>query len=261
MTKGGGRPGLQATQLVAGLHSVRTALSRSASSVVELQVESQRRDQRIAELIALAQKSDIPVNPIDRELLDRLLPGINHQGVAARIGIPPAQGESALENLLTGLDEPPFLLILDGVQDPHNLGACLRSADGAGVHAVIAPKDRCVGLTPVVCKVASGAAQSTPFFQVTNLARTLKQLKRDYNVWLIGTAGESDQELYQADFSGPLGLVMGGEEKGLRRLTREACDYLVRLPMRGAVESLNVSVATGICLYEAIRQRSLVNPD
>ncbi|MCP4283408.1 MAG: 23S rRNA (guanosine(2251)-2'-O)-methyltransferase RlmB, partial [Gammaproteobacteria bacterium] len=165
------------------------------------------------------------------------------------------QGESALENLLINLDEPPFLLILDGVQDPHNLGACLRSADGAGVHAVIAPKDRSVGLTPVVRKVASGAAESTPFFQVTNLARTLKQLKRDYNLWLVGTAGESEQNMYTADLTGPLALVMGGEEKGMRRLTRDSCDYLVRLPMHGAVESLNVSVATGVCLYEALRQR------
>jgi len=257
MTSGHERNGVQSTQLVAGVHSVRTALKRGAASVVELWVESRRRDRRIEEIIALAEKSGIQVNQIDREQLDRLLPDINHQGVAARAAVPAAQGESALENLLTNLDEPPLLLILDGVQDPHNLGACLRSADGAGVHAVITPKDRSVGLTPVVRKVASGAAESVPFFQVTNLARTLRQLKRDYAIWLVGTAGESDENLYQANLKGPLALIMGGEEKGLRRLTREACDYLVRLPMHGAVESLNVSVAAGICLYEAVRQRQL----
>ncbi len=245
----------RSTQLVAGVHSVRTALKQSATSVVELWVESQRQDQRVRDILSLAKKSGITINQVDHEQLERLVPGINHQGVAACITVPSMQGESALENLLINLDEPPFLLILDGVQDPHNLGACLRSADGAGVHAVIAPKDRSVGLTPVVRKVASGAAESTPFFQVTNLARTLKQLKRDYNLWLVGTAGESEQNMYTADLTGPLALVMGGEEKGMRRLTRDSCDYLVRLPMHGAVESLNVSVATGVCLYEAVRQR------
>lgn len=257
MTKRDERAGVQSTQLIAGVHSVRTALKHGASSVVELWVESQRRDQRTKEIIALAGRSGITVNQVAREQLDLLLPGINHQGVAARTAVPSAQGERVLENLMTALDEPPFLLILDGVQDPHNLGACLRSADGAGVHAVIAPKDRSVGLTPVVCKVASGATESVPFIQVTNLARTLERLKRDYGLWLVGTAGESDNTLYQATLTGSLALVMGGEEKGMRRLTREACDYLVRLPMRGTVESLNVSVATGICLYEAVRQRSV----
>ena len=248
---------IQATQLIAGVHTVRTLLNRSAFSVVELWVEPQRRDQRINEIVALAEKSGIRVTQAAREQLDRLLPGINHQGVAARTALASVQGESALENLLTALEEPPLLLVLDGVQDPHYLGACLRSADGAGVHAVIAPKDRSVGLTPVVCKVASGAAESVPFIQVTNLARTLARLKRDYGLWLVGTAGESSNTLYEASLTGPLALVMGGEGKGLRRLTREACDYLVRLPMLGAVESLNVSVATGICLYEALRQRGM----
>ena len=258
MTAGKERRGSQSTQLVAGIHSVRNSLMQGTLSVVELWVEAHRRDQRIGEIIALAEKSGIPVNQADREQLDRLLPGINHQGVAARTAVPSVLGESALENLLTNLDATPFLLDLDGVQDPHNLGACLRSADGAGVQAVIAPKDRSAGLTPVVSKVASGAAESVPFFQVTNLTRTLKQLQRDHGIWLVGTAGESERILYQADLRGPLALVMGGEGKGLRRLTREACDYLVRLPMHGAVESLNVSVATGICLYEAVRQRSAV---
>ena len=199
MTERNKRSGTQSTQLLAGVHSVRSALRQGTVSVIELWVESQRRDQRIGELTALAQEAEIPVRQIDRKQLDQLAPEINHQGVVARAVVPSAQGERALEELLTGLEEPPFLLILDGIQDPHNLGACLRSADGAGVHAVIAPKDRSVGLTPVVCKVASGAVQGVPFFQVTNLARTLKQLKRDHHLWLVGTAGESQQNLYQAE--------------------------------------------------------------
>ena len=152
----------------------------------------------------------------------------------------------------------PLNMGVDGVQDPHNLGACLRSADAAGVHAVIAPKDRSAGLTPTACKIASGAAESVPFVQVTNLARTLKWLREEAGVWLVGTAGEAETTLYQADLSGPLGIVMGGEEKGMRRLTREGCDLLVSLPMAGAVESLNVSVATGVALFEAVRQRSVI---
>jgi len=145
--------------------------------------------------------------------------------------------------------------VLDGVQDPHNLGACLRTADAAGVHAVIAPADRSAGLTPVACKVASGAAETVPFVQVSNLARTLRHLQDAYRLFLVGAAGEAERSLYEADLRGPLGLVMGAEGGGLRRLTREQCDLLVHLPMHGRVESLNVSVATGICLYEALRQR------
>jgi 23S rRNA (guanosine2251-2'-O)-methyltransferase len=164
------------------------------------------------------------------------------------------KGEGFLANLLDNLNEPPFLLILDGVQDPHNLGACLRSADGAGVHAVIIPKDRSVSLTDTVRHVASGAAESIPLVQVTNLARTLRDLKKR-GVWLVGTADQSGKSLYEQDLKGPLGLVMGSEWKGARRLTLEECDFQVRLPMKGRVESLNVSVATGICLYEALRQR------
>jgi len=156
--------------------------------------------------------------------------------------------------LLDQLAEPPFLLVLDQVQDPHNLGACLRSADAAGVHGVIAPRDNAVGLTPTVHKVASGAARTVPFFQVTNLARVLRTLK-ERGIWLVGAAGEAEQSIYQADLTGPLALVMGAEDTGLRRLTREECDFLVRIPMRGHVESLNVSVATGVVLFEALRQR------
>jgi 23S rRNA (guanosine2251-2'-O)-methyltransferase len=169
--------------------------------------------------------------------------------------LPASKDESSLENLLINLTKPALLLVLDGVTDPHNLGACLRSADGAGVDAVIAPKDRAAGLTPVACKVASGAAESVPFIQVTNLARTLKDLRQNYGIWTIGTSGEASQTIYQADLTIPMALIMGSEEKGMRRLTREQCDELVSIPMQGMVESLNVSVATGICLFEVNRQR------
>jgi len=243
-------------QLIGGMHSVRTALRHGPDSVLDIRVEARRRDRRMRELISLAKEMGVAVLQVSRDELDALLPKTNHQGVAACVRAPAAGDEKGLELLLNQLESPPLLLILDGIQDPHNLGACLRSADGAGAHAVIAPKDRSAGLTPTACKVASGAAESTPFFQVTNLARTLKSLREEHNIWLVGTAGEAEQTLYESDLKGPLGIVMGGEEKGMRRLTREACDFLVRLPMAGAVESLNVSVAAGICLFEAVRQRS-----
>ncbi|WP_260291636.1 23S rRNA (guanosine(2251)-2'-O)-methyltransferase RlmB [Sedimenticola hydrogenitrophicus] len=244
------------SQLVAGLHSVRTALKHGAGSLLEIWIEGARKqDRRVREVIVLARESGVPVRYVDREQLDELTVGSNHQGVAARTQVPAALDEKALEELLARLDVPPFLLILDGVQDPHNLGACLRSADATGIQAVIAPKDRSVGLTPTACKVASGAAETVPFIQVTNLARTLKGLQSEYGIWLVGTAGEAGTSLYAADLKGPLGIVMGGEEKGMRRLTRESCDLLVKLPMAGVVESLNVSVAAGICLFEAVRQR------
>ena len=191
---------------------------------------------------------------MEGEDLARVAPGLNHQGALAWVRIPASRGEADLDILLDALDVPAFLLVLDEVQDPHNLGACLRSADAAGVLAVIAPRDNAAGLTPTVAKVASGAAQSVPYIQVTNLARTLDALKAR-GVWLVGLAGEAQTDLYGLDLKGPLALVLGGEGRGLRRLTRERCDFLACLPMRGRVESLNVSVATGICLYEALRQR------
>ena len=242
-------------RLISGLHSVRTALQRGVGAVEELWIEERRRDQRIAEIRRLAREAGVPARAVPRAELERLVPGSNHQGVVARTRVSAALDESALEALIQGLQQPPFLLILDGVQDPHNLGACLRSADAAGVHAVITPKDRAVGLTSTVAKVASGAADALPFIQVTNLARTLRWLREEARIWLVGAAGEAEVSLYQADLKGPLGLVMGGEEKGMRRLTREHCDLLVRIPMFGAVESLNISVAAGVCLFEAVRQR------
>ncbi len=240
---------------IAGINSVRTALKHGADGVTEVWVEARRRDQKIREIIGSAKEAAVKIHQVDRSELDVMVPGVNHQGVVARVAVPAALGERDLESLLAQTEPPPLLLILDGVQDPHNLGACLRSADGAGVTAVIAPKDRSVGMTPTVCKVASGAAESVPFIQVTNLVRTMRWLQDEHRVWLVGTAGEAESTLYQIDLTGPLALVMGAEDKGMRRLTREACDSLVKLPMAGSVESLNVSVASGICLYEAIRQR------
>jgi 23S rRNA (guanosine2251-2'-O)-methyltransferase len=241
---------------VLGLHAVKSALLRQGGAE-ELLVDAKRRDGRVKEILELAEKAGIPWQRIPGRMLDERIPSGNHQGVALRVRERQTQDEPYLKALLKRLEEPPFLLIVDGVQDPHNLGACLRSADGAGVQAIIAPRDRSVALTPTVRKVASGAAETVPFVQVANLARTLKWLKGE-GIWLIGTAGEATQTLYEVDLRGPLAIVMGGEGKGLRRLTREQCDRLVRLPMAGSVDSLNVSVACGISLYEAVRQRGNV---
>lgn len=243
------------THLVHGLHAVQAALSRNATAVTGVWVDDTRRDARMQEILTLAQQAKVTVHNVSRQQLDAMAKGAPHQGVVAQCGQAKAHTEDDLDAILTTLTAPPFLLVLDGVQDPHNLGACLRSADAAGIHAVIAPRDKSASLTPTVRKVASGAAESVPFIQVTNLARALRSL-RDAGVWLIGADGSADTSLYDADLNGPLALVMGGEGKGLRRLTREHCDVLIRIPMHGSVKSLNVSVATGICLYEAVRQRA-----
>ena len=248
---------------IGGIHSVRAALQpRNAASapggpsdVTEVWLERKRQDRRLAELAELARGAGVRLRQVDGEDIERAAPGLNHQGVLAWVKVPASRSEADLDELLDRLDRPPFLLILDEVQDPHNLGACLRTADAVGVQAVIAPKDNAVGLTPTVAKVASGAARTVPYIQVTNLARTLDALKAR-GLWLVGLAGEADQDLYGLDLKGPLALVLGSEGRGLRRLTRERCDFLARLPMLGSVESLNVSVATGICLYEALRQRT-----
>ncbi len=186
--------------------------------------------------------------------MDRLTDEANHQGVVAFCAKTHVYSEAELKQLLQELDKPPFLLVLDGVQDPHNLGACFRSADAAGVHAIIAPKDKSVGITPVVSKVACGAAETVPFVQVTNLARTLEDLK-EMGIWIYGAAGEAEKTVYQTDLAGAVAIVLGAEGDGLRRLTRDTCDGLVKIPMLGSVSSLNVSVATGILLFEVVRQR------
>ena len=241
-----------------GLHAVQAVLKTSGSKVQELRVQKGRDDQRLKKILNMAESQSIPVTWVLRSDLDALASG-RHQGVAVLCQGAGVQDENFLFELLQELPSkepgcPPFLLVLDGVTDPHNLGACMRSADAAGVQAVIVPKDNSVGITPTVQKVACGAAETVPLVVVTNLSRTLKQLQ-DQGVWIVGAAGEAESLVYEMDLTGPMALVMGAEEKGLRRLTRENCDLLVKLPMMGAVSSLNVSVATGVCLFEALRQR------
>jgi 23S rRNA (guanosine2251-2'-O)-methyltransferase len=245
--------------VIFGIHAVEATLKQDATAIEQLWCDKQRHDKRLHGLLQLAAKKGLKAQPLTRAELDKMASGGKHQGVVARVvqaAATTARNETFLEQLLTELDVPPFLLVLDGVTDPHNLGACLRSADAAGVHAVIAPRDRACGLTPVVRKVASGAAETVPFVQVTNLSRTIKSL-RNAGVWVVGTALEEGAvSLYERDLKGPLALVLGAEGKGIRRLTRENCDDLIYVPMAGSVQSLNVSVATGICLFEALRQRN-----
>jgi len=247
---------MSADQVIFGLHAVHSLLQHHSKLVIELQVAVQRSDARLADIVSLAEISGVTVRQVPRDELDKRANGARHQGVLALCKQSPSYHEKDLPFLLDSLETPPFLLILDGVTDPHNLGACLRSADAAGVHAIIAPKDKAAGINATVRKVACGAAEHVPFFQVTNLARSLRMLQ-ERGVWLVGTAGEALSTVYQADLKGPLGLVMGSEGKGLRRLTREHCDLLINIPMYGSVSSLNVSVATGVCLFEAVRQRQL----
>lgn len=240
-------------EMVFGLHAVEAIMQRQPERVKELWVLKGREDERLSRIIELAQQFGVRPQMAARKVLDDKSESSQHQGVVARCTPEPVKGEHELEQLLDGV-ETPFLLVLDGVTDPHNLGACLRSADAAGVHGVIVPKDRSAGLGPIVRKVAVGAAESVPLFQVTNLARTLRALQ-ERGIWIVGAAGEATHTVYQSKLTGPLAIAMGAEGKGLRRLTREHCDDLISIPMAGAVSSLNVSVATGICLFEAVRQR------
>jgi 23S rRNA (guanosine2251-2'-O)-methyltransferase len=235
-----------------GFHAVTSRLRQRASTVREIYVDAERNDARAKDLRELAKRLNVRVIPVDMKRLDGMAGGVKHQGVVAQAD--PLDMPQFIEDVLEGIEEPPLLLILDGVQDPHNLGACLRVADAAGAHAVIAPKDRSVGLTTAAIKVASGAAESVPYIVVTNLARTMRDLK-DRNIWLIGTDDAAPESIYKAKLDGALALVLGAEGEGLRRLTRESCDLLVSIPMLGSVSSLNVSVASGVCLYEARRRR------
>lgn len=241
-------------EYVYGIHAVQAMLERSAKRVKRVTLVRGRLDARAQVLLDLAASVGVSVNRVAPEELDRLVDGV-HQGVVAEVAASQMWSEEMLDNLLEKLEEPALLLVLDGVTDPHNLGACLRSADAAGAHAVIIPRDRSASLTPAVRKVACGAAETVPLVAVTNLARTLKQLQQR-GLWVVGTAGEADQLLYQVDLKVPSVIIMGAEGAGMRRLTREHCDYLAKLPMAGAVSSLNVSVAAGICLFEAVRQRN-----
>lgn len=241
--------------LIYGIHAVQTAVTRTPQSVLEVWFDANRADKRMVEIQNQVRKNGLILHEVPRQELDHLLPGVNHQGVIAHCNMPSALTEAELFSLVDHLNKPALLLILDGVQDPHNLGACVRSADGVGVDAVIIPKDKSVGITPVVAKVASGALNNVPVVQVTNLARTMEQLKKA-GIWIVGMDDKGDQTLFQVDLTSPVAIALGAEGSGLRRLTKEKCDFLVKLPMLGVVESLNVSVASGICLYEALRQRT-----
>lgn len=238
--------------MIFGFHAVTARLRQEASSVEEIYIDASRHDRRMQELLHAAQAVGVRVIQADDQRLNNIVGTRRHQGVVAKAG--ELSLARNLNELLDAIDGPPLLLILDGITDPHNLGACLRVADGAGAHAVIAPKDRAVGLNATAAKVASGAAETMPYITVTNLARTLRELK-ERDIFLIGTTEDAEHSLYDADFVRPAALVMGSEGEGMRRLTRETCDMLVSVPMFGSVESLNVSVTSGVCLYEARRQR------
>lgn len=240
------------SKMIFGFHAVTARLRHDATSVEEIYIDASRHDRRMQDLVHAAKAANVRIIHADDQRLDSMVGTRRHQGVVAKAG--ELSLARNLDELLDAIEGPPLLLILDGVTDPHNLGACLRVADGAGAHAVIAPKDRAVGLNATAAKVASGAAETVPYITVTNLARTMRELK-ERDVWLYGFADDAEKTLYEADLAGPAALVMGSEGEGMRRLTRENCDVLVSIPMFGSVESLNVSVASGVCLYEARRQR------
>ena len=239
--------------IVCGLHAVLSVLQNRPQIVTDITVDAKRNDKRIEQIVLAAKQAGITVNRSLTQSLDKQVGAdIRHQGVLARIRDNHEQAD--IDGFIDTLGQDAFLLVLDGIQDPHNLGACLRSAGAAGVQAVFMPKDRSASLTPVARRAASGAAEILPIYQVSNLARTLGAIK-EKGVWLIGTADDSKDSVYQADLTGPLAFIMGSEGRGMRRLTRELCDSLVNIPMSGSVSSLNVSVATGVCLFEAVRQR------
>jgi 23S rRNA (guanosine2251-2'-O)-methyltransferase len=240
------------TRLIHGFHAVVAKLRHAPEDVKEIHVAEGRQDGRVRDLIKVAEAAGVRVLTTDAARLDGMAGGGRHQGVVAKVAA--AQKHLTIDDIVETLSGPALLLVLDGVQDPHNLGACLRVADAAGAHAVIAPKDRACGLNATAIKVASGAADTVPYITVTNLARSLRELQ-ERNVWVLGAAGEATKDIYAVDQKGPLAWVLGAEGAGLRRLTRDTCDELARIPMAGTVESLNVSVAAGICLFEARRQR------
>jgi 23S rRNA (guanosine2251-2'-O)-methyltransferase len=245
---------MSSPKVLFGFHAVGVRLKTAPQSIIEIYYESTRRDARMRQFLERANEAGARLIEADNLRLAKLCGSHGHQGVAARVE-PVAQIHS-LDDLLDAVEGPPLLLVLDGITDPHNLGACLRVADGAGAHAVIAPKDHAAGINATVAKVASGAAETMPYFMVTNLARTLGELK-ERNIWITGTSDDAPKTLYQVDWKGPTAIVLGAEGAGMRQLTRKNCDELVGIPMQGAVESLNVSVASGVCLYEALRQRSM----
>ena len=241
-------------EFVFGWHAVDAVLKKEPERLQEVWIQKGRQDRRVQQITDGLDQLGVVWQVVHRKELDSRVAGA-HQGIVARVAESRGWSEDDLFAMLASRSEPPLLLILDGVTDPHNLGACMRTADAAGVAAGIVPKDKSATLNPTARKVACGAAETVPFVRVTNLARCLRALQ-EKGIWLIGTAGEAANSLYRADFNGPVGLVMGAEGKGMRRLTREHCDQLIKIPMQGLVDSLNVSVATGVCLYEAVRQRT-----
>jgi 23S rRNA (guanosine2251-2'-O)-methyltransferase len=245
---------MSSPKVLFGFHAVGVRLKTKPKSIIEIYFEPTRRDARMRQFLEKAAEAGVRLIEGDSDRIAKLCGSHGHQGVAARVE--PLPQQHSLDDLLDGISEPPLLLVLDGVTDPHNLGACLRVADGAGAHAVIAPKDNAAGINATVAKVASGAAETVPYFMVTNLARTLNELK-ERSIWCIGTSDNAPKTVYQVDLKVPVALVLGAEGDGMRQLTRKTCDELVGIPMRGAVESLNVSVASGVCLYEALRQRTV----
>jgi len=241
------------SKVLFGFHAVTVRLKTAPESIQELHVDSTRRDARMRQFVERAQAAGAKLVDSDGARLDAMAGTTRHQGVVARVTALAVR--HSLDDVLDNVQGPPLVLVLDGVTDPHNLGACLRVADGAGAHAVVAPKDHAVGLNATVAKVASGAAETVPYLMVTNLARSLNEMK-ERDIRIIGTSDDAEATLYDLDLTGPVALVLGAEGAGMRQLTHKTCDELVRIPMAGAVESLNVSVAAGVCLYEALRQRS-----
>ncbi len=237
-----------------GIHAAQSVLDYSPQKIHNAWIGQNRHDRRLQKLSNALLELGVQIIKADRQTLDKLSNGKNHQSVIIEVEMPQAKTEDELKHAVSQLTQAAFYLIMDHIQDPHNLGACLRTADAVGVDGVIVTKDQAVGITPAVCKVASGAAEVVPVYQVTNLTRTLSWMKQQ-GMWVIGAAGEAKQAIYQADFSVPIALVVGAEEKGMRRLTREQCDVLVKIPMHGKVDSLNVSVAAGVLMYEVVRQR------
>ncbi|MDP4622909.1 MAG: 23S rRNA (guanosine(2251)-2'-O)-methyltransferase RlmB [Hydrogenophaga sp.] len=247
---------MSSPKVLFGFHAVGVRLKMAPQSIIEIHFEPTRRDARMRQFIDRVKEAGVRLIESDGLRISKLAGSHGHQGVAARVQtIEQVHSlDELLENLEASGTAQPLILVLDGITDPHNLGACLRVADGAGAHAVIAPKDHAAGINATVAKVASGAAETMPYFMVTNLARTLNELK-ERNIWIIGTSDDADKSIYEIDLKGPVALVLGAEGAGMRQLTRKTCDELVSIPMQGAVESLNVSVASGVCLYEALRQR------
>ena len=239
-------------ELIYGFHAAESALFNDPENVVVAWLEHSRQDKRLQKIIDLLEENNIPYEVVDKKTLEKKSKTSRHQGVVIKYKSTGLYTEKELEQFLN--KDQLLVLVLDGITDPHNFGACLRTADAVGVDCVIIPKDKAVGITPVVRKVASGAVDTVPVVQVTNLVRSIKKIQ-DAGVWVYGAAGETDQSVYQTDLKGKTAIVMGAEEKGLRRLTRETCDVLFKIPMQGKVESLNVSVATAVILYEAVRQR------